>query len=109
VVARKQSKDYTARALYNYTELQPQPEKIPSSPGHEFEWIDCIKSRQQPSCSVFYHTYVDVPLVLSLLSLKLGRSIKFDPVAEKIIGDSEAAKLAIPRYRKPWKFPSKYV
>ena len=109
VVAHKQSKDFTARALYNFKELQPVAQKIPSSPGHEHEWIECIKSRQQPSCSVFYHTFVDVPIVLSLLSLKLGRSIKFDPVAEKIVGDSEAAKLAIPRYRKPWKFPSKYL
>ena len=56
-----------------------------------------------------YHTYVDVPIVLSLLSLKLGRSIKFDPVREKIVGDSEAAKLANPTYRRPWKFPSSYV
>lgn len=84
VVARKQSKDFTARALYNIKELQPVAEKNSLSPGHKHEWIDCIKSRQQPSCSVFYHTCVDVPLVLSLLSLKLGRRIKFDPVAEKI-------------------------
>ena len=82
---------------------------IPPSPGHEREWLDCIKSRQQPSCSVFYHTRVDVPIVLSLLSLKLGRSIRFDPKTEKIVGDREAAKLAIPKYRSPWKFPSRYV
>jgi predicted dehydrogenase len=82
---------------------------IPPSPGHEREWLDCVKSRQQPSCSVFYHSKVDVPIVLSLLSLKLGRTIRFDPKSEKIIGDSEAAKLAIPNYRSPWKFPSRYV
>ncbi len=109
IAARKQAKDYTARALYNFKELLPVAEKIPESPGHEHEWVECIKSRQQPSCSVFYHTYVDVPIVLSLLSLKLGRSIKFDPEREKIVGDSEAAKLAMPTYRKPWKFPSHYV
>ncbi|MCO5052571.1 MAG: Gfo/Idh/MocA family oxidoreductase [Verrucomicrobiae bacterium] len=82
---------------------------IPPSPGHEREWLDCIKSRQQPSCSVFYHTRVDVPVVLSLLSLQLGRSIRFDPVREEIVGDSEAAKLAVPTYRRPWKFPKQYL
>jgi hypothetical protein len=51
---------------------------------------------------------VDVPIVLSLLSLKLGRSIRFDPVKERIVGDSEAAKLAVPKYRSPWKFPKQY-
>jgi predicted dehydrogenase len=89
--------------------LLPPPKSIPPSPGHEREWLDCIKSRQQPSCSVFYHTHVDVPIVLSLLSLKLGRSIRFDPATEKIIGDPEAAQMAIPKYRSPWKFPEQYL
>ncbi|MEK7707467.1 MAG: hypothetical protein AAB380_05670, partial [Verrucomicrobiota bacterium] len=90
-------------------DLQPPPHSIPPSPGHEREWLDCIKSRQQPSASVFYHTRVDVPIVLSLLSLKLRRSIRFDPAKEKIVGDSEAAKLAVPTYRAPWKFPKQYL
>ena len=52
---------------------------------------------------------VDVPLVLSLLSLKLGRTIHFDPATEKIVGDPEAARLAIPKYRAPWKLPKQYL
>jgi hypothetical protein len=87
---------------------QPPPHSIPASPGHEHEWIDCIKTRQQPGANVFYHVHVDVPLVLSLLSLKLGRTIRFDPEKERIVGDREAAKLAVPEYRSPWKFPKQY-
>jgi hypothetical protein len=52
---------------------------------------------------------VDVPIVLSLLSLQLGRSIRFDPATEKIIGDPQAAQMAIPKYRAPWKFPEQYL
>ena len=85
------------------------PKSIPPSPGHEREWLDCIKSRQQPSCCVDYHVKVDVPIVLSLLSLKLERAIHFDPKREWIVGDREAAKLAVPQYRSPWKFPAKYL
>jgi len=85
------------------------PHSIPPSPGHEREWLDCIKSRQQPSCSVFYHTKVDVPIVLSVLSYRLGRSIRFDPVTEQIVGDAEAAHRAVPEYRAPWKFPKQYL
>ncbi len=88
---------------------QPPPKSIPPSPGHEREWLDCIKTRQQPSASVYYHVRVDVPIVLSLLSLKLGRSIRFDPVQEWIVGDPEAARLAVPTYRDPWKFPKQYL
>jgi predicted dehydrogenase len=88
---------------------EPPPHSIAPSPGHEREWLDCMKSRQQPSCSVFYHVKVDVPIVLSLLSLKLDRSIRFDPATERIVGDDQAAKMAVPEYRSPWKFPAKYL
>jgi predicted dehydrogenase len=90
-------------------DIEPPPQSIPPSPGHEREWLDCIQSRRQPSCNVAYHVKVDVPIVLSLLSLKLGRSIRFDPATEKIQGDSEAARLAVPEYRAPWKFPKQYL
>jgi hypothetical protein len=86
----------------------PKP-SIPPSPGHEREWLNAIKSREQPSCSVFYHVKIDVPLVLANLSLKLGRSIRFDPSKEQIVGDDEAAKLSVPEYRAPWKFPKEYL
>jgi hypothetical protein len=90
-------------------DMEIPPESIPSSPGQEIEWIECIKSREQPLCNPEYHIKVDLPIELSVLALKLGRSIKFDPEEEKIVGDKEAAKLAIPEYRAPWKFPVKYL
>lgn len=90
-------------------DLPEVPKSLAPSPGHEREWLDCVTSRQQPSCNPAYHVRVDVPIVLSLLSLKLGRSIRFDPATEKIVGDPEAARLAMPQYRDPWKFPEKYV
>jgi hypothetical protein len=109
VKARKQSPDFPHRVLYNFAELTPVKETIPPSPGHEREWLDCIKSRRPPSCNPEYHCRVDIPIVLSLLSYRLGRSIRFDPATEKIVGDAEAARLAIPQYRRPWKFPTQYL
>ena len=90
-------------------DAQPPEKSIASSPGHEQEWINCIKNRQQPSCSADYHCKIDVPICLANLSMKLGRAIRFDPVTEMIVGDDEAARLAIPEYRAPWKFPRQYV
>jgi predicted dehydrogenase len=90
-------------------EMKTPPVSIPPSPGHEIEWLECIKSRKQPSCNPEYHVRVDVPIQLSTLSLKLGRSIRFDPGTEKIVGDNEASKLATPEYRAPWKFPKEFL
>lgn len=87
----------------------PPPQSIPPSPGHEREWLDSIKSRKEPSCSVNYHYKVDLAITLASLSHTLGRSIRFDAKTEKIVDDKQAAKLARPEYRRPWKFPSEYV
>lgn len=87
----------------------PPPESIPPSPGHERQWLDSIKSRVEPDCSVNYHYKVDLAITLASLSYVLGRSVRFDPVTERIVGDKEAARLARPVYRRPWKFPSEYL
>ena len=88
---------------------KPPAATIPPSPGHEREWLNSIRSRKTPSCCPDYHCRVDVPLVLANLSLRLGRAIRFDPATEAIVGDAEAARLAVPEYRAPWKFPEEYV
>lgn len=87
----------------------PPAESIPPSPGHEREWLDCVKSRKIPTCSVDYHYKVDMAITLANLSYRLGRSVRYDPVAEKIVGDAEAARMARPVYRAPWKFPAEYL
>lgn len=105
--------DYSTHQIFpegdRMNDMQDPPKSIPPSPGHELEWVECIKSRKQPSCNAEYHIKVDVPIALSILSMKLGRSIQFDPVAEKIVGDEEAVRLSVPQYRSPWKFPTQYL
>lgn len=90
-------------------DMETPSQSIAPPTSHELEWLECIKSRKQPSCNPEYHIKIDVPLALSVLAMKLGRSIRFDPDTEQIVGDEEASKLAIPEYRAPWKFPSKYL
>ncbi len=89
--------------------LEPPEPSIPPSPGHEREWLDSIKSREQPSCSADYHIKVDVSIVLANLAYRLVPSIRFDPETESIVGDDAAAQAAVPEYRAPWKFPAEYL
>ena len=91
------------------TDIEPPEKSIPPSPGHEQEWLNCIRSRKQPSCNPDYHCRIDVPICLANLSMKLSRAIRFDPDSETIVGDNEAARLAIPEYRDPWQFPHQYI
>jgi len=82
---------------------------MPSSKGHHREWVDCIRTREQPSCHVGYHYKMDVAIALANLSMQLKRAINVDPQTERITGDDEAARLAVPTYREPWRFPEEYL
>ena len=105
--------DYSKHQIVPEGELlqdpSPPPESIAPSPGQEREWLDAIKSRKEPSCSVNYHYKVDLAITLANLSYELGRSVRFDPKTEKIVGDKQAVKRARPVYRRPWKFPAEYL
>jgi hypothetical protein len=41
-----------------------------------------------------------------MISLKTGRSIKWDGEKELILNDPEASKLLSREYRTPWEYPS---
>jgi len=78
------------------------PSTLPPSVGHHQEWLNGIRTRRQASCNVFYHHRVNTALCLANLTYKLGRSVRFDPATETILGDPEASRLLAPVYREPW-------
>ena len=88
---------------------EPPEKSIPPSPGHEREWLDCIRTRKQPSCNVEYAHKLNTGNMLANLAMKVGRDLRFDPTTETIVDDAEATKLAKPEYRDPWKFPEEYL
>jgi len=90
-------------------DAEKAPKVVPDSPGHHREWLDCIRTRKQPSCHVGYHHKINVAINLAMMALKLGRSVRFDPKTETIPNDAEAAKLINPIYRDPWKLPAEYL
>jgi predicted dehydrogenase len=90
-------------------DLTPPAKSIAPSPGHELEWLQCMRSRQQPSCSVAYHYKIDLALNLANLSMQVSRDVHVDPKTGAIQDDPAAAKLAQPVYRDPWKFPAEYL
>lgn len=73
------------------------------SPGHHRNFIDCVKSREKPLCTIEVGHRSATAGHLSLIALKVNRTIKWDPVKEEIIGDAEATKLMGRDYRAPWK------
>ena len=67
------------------------------------DWIDCIKSRNQPFCDLEMGHRTAVICNLGNMSLRLGgRAIRWDPEKEVVIGDKEAAAMCTKQYRAPW-------
>lgn len=61
--------------------------------GHKNNFYRCIREGGLPVSDVFSHVQAMATCHLSAIAARLGRSIKWDPKSEKIVGDDEAAKL----------------
>jgi predicted dehydrogenase len=69
---------------------------------HVRNFLDAIKTRQRTIADVEDGHWTAIPCHLANLSLRLGRSLKWDPEKEGIIGDREATQMLTRPYRKPW-------
>lgn len=72
------------------------------SPGHQRNFADCVKSRQQP----FAHAEIGHRTAsichLNNIAMRLGRKLKWDPATEQVQDDAEANQLLTPNMRSPW-------
>ncbi|MDB6109367.1 MAG: iolG 4, partial [Pedosphaera sp.] len=77
--------------------------KLYESNNHQKNFIDCVKSRQPTITPVETAHHSAIPGHLGLISMRVGRKIKWDVKREHIIGDDAASKLLTRDYRSPWK------
>jgi predicted dehydrogenase len=77
--------------------------KLYVSKGHHADWLDCVKTRKLPICDVEIGHRSATVCHLGNIAIRTGRKITWDPKAETIVGDKEAAAMLAKEYRKPWK------
>jgi hypothetical protein len=65
-----------------------------------------VKAREKPFADIEAGHRSSVPGHLSNISYRVGRKVRWDAKAEKIVGDSEANALVSREYRKPWVLPT---
>ena len=80
--------------------------KLPVSTSHHGNWLDCVKSRGRPVADVAIGHRSATVCHLGNLAVRTGRKITWDPVAETVVGDAEAAAMMSRPYRSPWKLES---
>ncbi|MCX7426026.1 MAG: Gfo/Idh/MocA family oxidoreductase [Planctomycetia bacterium] len=69
-------------------------------------FLSCIRSGQQPISDIEIGHRSTTMSLLAMLSLKLGRSVKWDGEKQTIPGDPQAAALLQRAYRAPWTYPT---
>jgi predicted dehydrogenase len=88
------------------TEKDLETHVAPAIRVHMKDFLKAIASRGKPVADIEQGYISTAACILANLSMKLGRTLKWDSAKAEIIGDHEANKLLARPYRAPWKHPS---
>jgi Oxidoreductase family, C-terminal alpha/beta domain len=74
-------------------------------PAHVRNFLDCVKSRQQPDLNLEVGHHVSTVAHLGNIAYRTGRKVVWDAASETIVDDPVSDKLVGVEYRQPWKLP----
>jgi hypothetical protein len=97
---------YDAYKTWLTDQVEPGPSGKASG-DHWANFIDCVRSRRAEDlhCPIEEGHISSTLVHLANTSYRLGRSLKFDPQREQVIGDEEATKMLHGTYRAPYVVP----
>lgn len=78
------------------------PKTIVRSPGHQQNFIDSVKNRNEPESHLAYAKEMTEPMHLGIISWKLGRPLKWDANKSSFQGDNEANSMLHRPYRRTY-------
>lgn len=87
------------------TEKDLEQHVAPAIRVHMLDLLKSIQERSKPVADIEQGHISTAACILANMSLELGRSLAWDPLAGKVIGDEEANKMLRRPYREPWVHP----
>ena len=84
------------------SKLGPTDVHLVQSGSHSQNFVNAIKSRQQPVSTLADAVRSDIISHLCDMAVRLKRKITWDPKKEQIVGDAEASKMMHREMRAPW-------
>ena len=97
----KRADDGTER--YAMEKMPYQPRTGDPRDAHAQNFVDCIRSREQPVCPIEIGSNVAVVAHLGNISYRLGRKIYWDKAAGTFKDDSDAEAMVAAQYHNGWK------
>jgi len=70
--------------------------------AHKMNFLDCVESRKKPVADVEIGHRTISMCHLGVISMRLGRPLRWDPEKEQIVGDEEANRWVNRPMRAPW-------
>ena len=83
--------------------IGPDEKRLYESRDHKRDFLDCVRSRKDPICNVETGHRSSTVCHLGNIAMLLGRPLKWDPQAERFIGDAEANRMTWRPARAPWR------
>ena len=87
------------------TEKGLEKHVAPAIRGHMRDFLAAVDSRGRPVADVEQGHISSASCILANVALEVGRTLKWDPEAGRVIDDDEANALLARSYRGPWKHP----
>jgi predicted dehydrogenase len=97
--------DYSRKLLLpeeRYTGFSPPAPSIPSSIGHQQEWLAACKNGGPTTCNFDYSGTLTEAVLLGAVSYKTGKKINWDGKNMKAISCPEAKQFIHKQYREGW-------
>jgi len=85
------------------SKIGPSETHLIESPGHQRNFLDCIKTRQKPIADIESAVRSDTISHLVNICTRLRRGVRWDPDREEIIDDPEAGRMLARAMREPWR------
>jgi len=86
------------------TPLASDAVRLYKSENHMGNFVECMHARRAPICEAeIGHRSISVAHI-GVISMRLGRSLRWDPAREEFVGDKEANKWLSREMRKPYDY-----
>ncbi len=85
------------------SKIGPQEIHLIESPGHQRNFLDCVKTREKTVVDIESAVRSDTVSHLVNICTRLKRKIRWDPDREQIIDDPVAGRMLTRSMRQPWR------
>jgi len=85
------------------SQIGPDEIHLPKSPGHQRQFLDCIKTRKATVSNVDVAVRSDTISHLTDICTRLKRKVRWDPEKEEVVDDAEAGRMLSRAMRAPWR------